>query len=348
MEQNSFINMYQYGMKFRREKLCYNLPQDYKEENSIRRDDYANDLNAAFFSEFGYIFDDFIRVIYIMIIYTSNKDEDVFIEDKNSLISSLAKFDPTLSVDLIYRVIDDITIKAREDFLIPPDGYTKLDVYPWRFNRKYSFIRRPVILRNDDLIWGNRQLYHMVEYVTHLIFEGQFPASSKEMKSLLGIISHDRGNKFNKFVVEMLEDMHVFEVKPNVKKINKKNISDENGNTLGDIDILIIDEERKKIYAAEVKDFNFSRNPYEIQMEYEKLFVDSPKKKSYVTKHQRRVDWLKLHMEDVTTYYGLSYVKWEIVGIFIVSEPLISKNIYGKEIEIISVNELNVERLRNI
>lgn len=348
MEQNSFINMYQYGMKFRREKLCYNLPQNYKEENSIRQEDYANDLNAAFFSEFGYIFDDFIRVIYIMIIYTSNKDEDVFIENKNSFISSLAKFDPTLSVDLIYRVIDDITIKAREDFLIPPNGYTKLDIYPWRFNRKYSFIRKPVVLRNDDLIWGNRQLYHMVEYVTHLIFEGQFPASSKEMKSLLGIISHDRGNKFNKFVVELLEDMHVFGVKPNVKKINKKNISDENGNTLGDIDILIIDEERKKIYATEVKDFNFSRNPYEIQMEYEKLFVDSPKKKSYVTKHQRRVEWLKLHMEDVITYYGLSYAKWEIIGIFIVSEPLISKDIYGKEIEIISVNELNVERLRKI
>ena len=53
-------------------------------------------------------------------------------------------------------------------------------------------------------------------------------------------------------------------------------------------------------------------------------------------------------MEDVTTYYGLSYAKWEIVGIFIVSEPLISKDIYGKEIEIISVNELNVERLRKI
>ena len=70
---------------------------------------------------------------------------------------------------------------------------------------------------------------------------------------------------------------------------------------MGDIDILIIDEERKKIYAAEVKDFNFSRNPYEIQMEYEKLFVDSPKKMSYVTKHQRRVDWLKLNMEDLNT-----------------------------------------------
>ena len=53
-------------------------------------------------------------------------------------------------------------------------------------------------------------------------------------------------------------------------------------------------------------------------------------------------------MEDVTTYYGLSYAKWEIIGIFIVSEPLISKDIYGREIEIISVNELNVERLRKI
>ena len=56
----------------------------------------------------------------------------------------------------------------------------------------------------------------------------------------------------------MLLDMGVFRVEPNVKKINKKLIADENGNTLGDIDVLIIDREMHHVYVAEVKDFNLS------------------------------------------------------------------------------------------
>ena len=36
--------------------------------------------------------------------------------------------------------------------------------------------------------------------------------------------------------------------------------------------------------AAEVKNFDFSKNPYEIQAEYQKMFVDG-KKKSFATKH---------------------------------------------------------------
>lgn len=52
--------------------------------------------------------------------------------------------------------------------------------------------------------------------------------------------------------------------------------------------MLIIDNEMHHIYVAEVKDFNFSGNPYEIQLEYQKMFVDG-KKKCYATKHGRRV-----------------------------------------------------------
>lgn len=51
--------------------------------------------------------------------------------------------------------------------------------------------------------------------------------------------------------------MEVFVIDSNVDRINKKPVADKNGNTLGDIDVLIIDNEMHHIYVAEVKDFNF-------------------------------------------------------------------------------------------
>ena len=106
----------------------------------------------------------------------------------------------------------------------------------------------------------------MLLYVTDLIYDGRLSTKDNKMATLIGRISDNRGRLFNQLIVDMLLDMGVFRVEPNVKKINKKLIADENGNTLGDIDVLIIDREMHHVYVAEVKDFNFSRNPYEIQM----------------------------------------------------------------------------------
>ena len=39
---------------------------------------------------------------------------------------------------------------------------------------------------------------------------------------------------------------------------------------------------------------------------------------------------------------------WDLVGIFIVSEPLLSNEVYHKGLNIISRAELNVEKIRSI
>lgn len=158
---------------------------------------------------------------------------------------------------------------------------------------------------------------------------------------------HVRGRRFNKLIADILTDMEVFVIDSNVDKINKQFVSDENGNTLGDIDVLMIDKEKQRIYVTEVKDFNFSRNPYEIQQEYQKMFVDG-KKNCYATKHAKRVDWVKEHIEDVKVHYKLSDVKWDVYGLFIVSEPLISTQVYHQKLEVISMAELSVERIKRI
>ncbi len=49
------------------------------------------------------------------------------------------------------------------------------------------------------------------------------------------------------------------------------------------------------------------------------MFVDKKKEKCFATKHQRRVDWLREHLEDVKLEYNLANLDWIIDGIFTVS-----------------------------
>ena len=166
---------------------------------------------------------------------------------------------------------------------------------------------------------------------------------------VIGNINNERGHEFNQLIYNMLNDMNAFKLYPNVKKINGKVISNEDGGTLGDIDILIIDEQYHRIYVSEVKDFNFSRNPYEMHLEYQKMFVDTKKERCFATKHNRRVDWIRNHLEDVKEYYKLDTdSSWDVVGIFIVSEPLLSNEVYHKGLNIISKAEIGIDRIRNI
>lgn len=348
MRQNEFIDLYQYGYRFRREQLYYNSSSNFRKKYVIDQKDYSKELDEAFISDYGYTFEQFYKVIAGMIEIGNKKEyEEIYVVNKDILVKQLLSFNEDLTLELINKVVRDISLRKREDFLKLPTKYRKEDVYPWRFNRAYSFTRRPVIIRGTEVIWGNRQLHHMLIYVIDLIYSGKFSTKDIKMATLIGRISNDRGNRFNRLIADMLLDMKIFEVDINVKKINNKFLTDENGNTLGDIDILIIDKERHYVYIAEVKDFSFSRNPYEIQQEYQKMFVDN-KNKCFVTKHNRRVCWVQNHLEDLISQYQLENISWEIRGLFIVSEPLISNHVYDQNIEVIYKAELSIDRIRDI
>lgn len=248
---------------------------------------------------------------------------------------------------IVGLIIDSIALRQREDFLVPPEPFRKEDVYPWRFNRELSFTRRPIIIRGDEMIWGNRQLDHMIRFTLGLINNGKLKAHSSKMNSLVGRISDERGAEFNDFIYKILVNFNVFEVYPNISKVNGVYIA-ENNNTLGDIDVLIIDREYHKIIAAEVKNFNFSKNPYEMHLEYKKMFENTKKKKGYYTKHCRRVDWCNKHIDDFKKQYGLDDGDWRVIGVFILSQPLVSTEIYHKEIKMLTEKELSVSSIRNI
>ena len=343
MHHDEFVDMFQYNEAFRRKQLSYDSSYPLRKDYPRNTQDFSEELERAFKAEFGYTYSDFVQVIATMI--SINNDEIICIS-KSEIMSKLITINNNLSEEVIQKVLFDIVYQARQDFLKLPKGYDKDDAYPWRFNRKYSFNRRPVLEKGDTLVWGNRQLYHMLEYMVDLIYTEKIKADSVEMKSLCGKIAKHRGAAFNDLIVEIIQDMNAFSLYPNVKKINGKRIA-VNGGDLGDIDILIIDKEDKKIFAAEVKCFRFSRNPREIHQEYQKMFVDT-NRPCIATKHNKRVQWLKDHMSDVIQEFNLEDDSWAVSGLFIVDQQLISQSIFKQNIKCISKADLCIESLKDI
>lgn len=298
------------------------------------------ELDVAFIDEFGYTFEQFSNCIFQMIEFGKTIDSNVKTVETRELVNRISIY-LNIESKIISKIIDDISLKKRENYLVPPKPFNKEDVYPWRFNRKLSFSRRPVVMIEDFVIWGNRQLYHMWCFTIDLIEEGKFKAQNKKLKALIGRIANQRGDLFNNKVYEVLSSNKNYIVKKKVSKINKKRISKIDGNDLGDIDILVIDNKKKAIIVCEVKDFSFAKSPYEIHSEYTKLFCDKDNKLCYVSKHKKRVEWIENHIDDIMIEFNLKYGKWKVKDALIVSNEITSNLIYHKDQKIITYAELN-------
>lgn len=308
----------------------------------------SEELDEAFYFENGFTFTEFLKVCYNLILIGNKQDSEIKKYECEKLVLELQNNLKEIEKIKIQKILNYISLEERDDFRIPPSGYRKEDVYPWRFNRELSFTRRPLIKRNCEYMWGNRNVFHMTMFTMDLINDGKFRTRSKEMNKYIGKVSNYRGQAFNDSIFNILKTFPEFIVDKNLKKINGKRILDEENKDLGDIDILYIHNKNKQIVVGEVKDFKLSKNPYEIYCEYREMFEDSEKKKSYSTKLKRRAEWIKNHIEDVKQQYGLNGEDWKVYKVFIVNEHLVSKNVYGKDENIIAISDISSRSLTDL
>ncbi len=305
----------------------------------------SNELDKAFYFEKGFTFSEFLKVCYHLILIGEEQASEIKKFECDKLAITIQEQLKEIKEIKIQKILDYICLDKRDDFLTPPEGFRKEDVYPWRFNRELSFTRRPLIKRDNEYIWGNRNIFHMTMFTMDLISDGKFKTRSKEMNKYIGKVSKNRGKAFNDSIFNILQTFPELIVDKNLKKVNGKRIVDKENNDLGDIDILYIYDKNKQIVVGEVKDFKLSRNPYEIYCEYREMFEDSDSKKSYSKKLERRTEWAKDHIEDIKAQYNLKGDNWKIYKVFIVNEHLVSKNVYEKNENIIAVSDISLKNL---
>lgn len=347
LKHGEFEHMYTVNQTVRKNQLL--SASTYKDAIQwVERKNYLNDIDVVFEKEYGYTLKQLVDFVEGLNEYSKTLNGDtVFVAKMDEIMEYLTTNYLELDKDRISLIIESVSLMRRDKYLPAPKPFRNEDVYPWRFNRELSFVRRPILIRDDEMIWGNRQLSHMILFVLDLIDNGKLKTKSKEMDSLIGEISDVRGAEFNELVFRKLKSFNTFDVYSNVSKVNSNKIA-ENKNPLGDIDVLIIDKQYHKIIAGEVKGFNVSRNPYEMYLEYKKMFESTKKKRCFYDKHSRRVDWCNKHIEDFKIQYNLEDVEWKVIGMFILDQPLVSTEIYHKDIKMLTEKELSVENIRSV
>lgn len=352
-----FLKSGRIGMKRTEEKLLFNVNSSARSHHlkslsdpSIMTysplgimEEYKNELDEAFVEEYGFSFQQFLDCVVAIADMGNEIEGDVKRSTRAGVVERVSE-ETGISESAVDLIINQISLQPRQDYLVPPAPYTKIDVYPWRFNRELSFTRRPIIQNKNDLIWGNRQLHHMLRFTIDLIAEGKYKARKPKLKQLIGKISNQRGNVFNHEVAVKLATIEGLIVREKVSKINGKRIADDNNNTLGDIDVLFIHPERKKIVVAEVKDFSIAKSPYEMDQEYKRIFVDSSKP-CFMTKHKRRVQWIKNHIEDLKVHFHLTSDGWNVEGMMIVSEAIVSNAFYHQNEKIVIYSDITEQAI---
>jgi hypothetical protein len=189
---------------------------------------------------------------------------------------------------------------------------------PWRFGRKRSYLRKPIVVVGDDpygvLMWGKARLLAAVMDLVSLYRTGRLKASSKQMKALLGSVRQGKNNAFEKRVASRFRERGYGNVSERVRAIGGRKLI-ENEDDLGDIDVLVVDAESREILVVEAKDFETARTPIEMSREMAKLRDDA------APKNHRRADWIRANLDLFDTAEGPSRKPWAVKEILVTSRP---------------------------
>jgi len=241
----------------------------------------------------------------------------------------------------VIEVVSTFSITRRPTF-VPPKR--SRDVYPWRYTRRLSYLRRPFIRYVDDsgeqlVYWGSRNVARLGHYLISQVMNGKYEASSGEMATFVGKVRSEEPHKFgDRLAADIQTRFPDWIVKVRVTSIGGRKLERPNGDVIGDIDVLAVDPGRKRIIPIEAKDFSLARTAQEVASEFERLFVGEG---SAVSHHSERVEWLKKNHDHVIAHFGFSSPRhWKVTPFIVSSQELMTPLIKSSAIEVVSADRL--------
>jgi hypothetical protein len=247
-----------------------------------------------------------------------------------------------LDTRLVARVLAELTLAERPDFDRPDPPYERADVYPWRFNRRLSLLRKPFVRRptatGPELVFGRRALIECAHYTMELVTTSRLRCRSVEMERLKGKLSVERGAAFNERVAVELEVRLGRPVRRGVTKVGRLRLA-VNNKDIGDVDVLGADVRSRTIWAIECKALAPARTPHELAWELAEL-VGTEEELGLLGKHTRRLDWLIAHRDAAVAELSLEGSDWTIKGAFVVDDDLLGPYVRETPVPVVTLARL--------
>lgn len=241
----------------------------------------------------------------------------------------------------VNKILELLSLRSRPDFLTPPPSsppHKKHDVYPWRYNRSLSYIRRPLLLCDTDggpvVFWGPRHLHTAGHHLVQLIERGRLEGRSKEMRSLMGTMVNREGLSFNNAVADLLQ-------KDSSLVVRRRVSIREGARDLGDIDVLVADRRRRRLWALECKNIAAGRMAHELTSEERKLFSGEDGEGSPFEKHEERLTWLRGHVSDMLAGLGLDDAAgWTVEALIVVDLELLTPHLRRSPLRVVPFEQI--------
>ena len=144
-----------------------------------------------------------------------------------------------------------------------------------------------------------------------------------------------KGKKFNETVFKWFKnnlDTSEFYLEPNVQI--DKIVNEEP--KYGDIDVLLLDKNKKRLFSIECKNIESAKNPRQIFQEIENFF----NKKEWIKKHERRDEWIKDNIDKLGESIMCNLKDYKVFSIFIVSQELPIIYLKNSPIDIIPFSQI--------
>jgi hypothetical protein len=306
-------------------------------------DQLEAEIDAAYLSDHGFTIDDIGRVLGRLIEVPEH--ELGFTEIPLSQALQLTREDLP-DPDRADRVIEALMLRPRAEFLKPPDPFKGPDVYPWRHNRPLSYIRRPLIVApgaagEERLLYGRGACFGAVRFLLTLASTGRLGAEGSALRGASIKLQQREARDLEEAVAAELK-AHGWACRTRVENLPGVALARENGDDLGDIDVLAADPDLKLLACFEAKSLAGALAPRQLRNELDATFAPSGKRPSAAVKFTERAAIIRANAAAALKLLNIDSdpEDWQ-TGIVMVSDPeLLSPLLDACPVPVISLEQL--------
>lgn len=213
------------------------------------------------------------------------------------------------------RLVDMLSLMPREDWRVPPSGFLPKDIFPWRFRRRLSLLRRPLVQVNaDTILVAPGLLREAFAYMLGNYWMGDFPKEqlSPKMSGWQDKVVGERGRKLAQDVAAKLQLAGwTTWIEKRVSELLHKKLDRD----YGDVDVLA--RKGGRVIAIECKDLMYRKTHGEITEQVRDYRGEVRNgKRDELRKHLDRVEVLRADLAALAKYVdvpGLTAVESHLV-----------------------------------
>lgn len=326
-------------------KTNYITTKQRERSNTIENDneDYYQLLDSAFLNDWGMTLPNIVGVLNLIAHYCLESKRSCMFMKEDDFIS-LLKNEINISEEEVKSIYTLLVLNSRGKFDEKVDGYEYAEIIPWRYNRRLSYLLKPILRINDKvnnnfiICFSARHLYIAGQNLLAIFFDGTLRVDDdcKQIREFVKRNSTEKGDEFTVEVRDWIRDNTNLFVLDYEFDITTK-IADKN---YGDVDVLALDEKRKILYSIECKNTKQAKIIYDFWKDI-KNFTEKQ-----LPKHINREKWLSNNLSVVSQRINKDVSGFKVKSIIVSSSVLPVKfvEVY-KDITFTTLSQLVLENI---